>query len=64
MKHSTLGRPRSLTEAEVLEILEWHSLKRTNAQMAARYGIARGTLEAIVRTEGKGYKKAPKKEVA
>ena len=56
--YSTTGRPRKLTNTQVADILAWHRAKLTNGQMAARYGIARGTLEAIVRTGGKHYKQA------
>jgi len=56
--YSTTGRPRRLTDAQIAEILEWHESRRTNRQMAERYGIARGTLENIIRTHGQHYKQA------
>jgi transposase len=56
--YSTTGRPRRLTDSQIAELLEWHESRRTNRQMAARYGIARGTLENIIRTHGQHYKQA------
>lgn len=56
--YSTTGRPRRLTDSQIAEILEWYHSRLTNGQMAARYGIARGTLENIIRTNGEHYKQA------
>jgi transposase len=56
--YSTTGRPRRLTDSQIAELLEWHASRRTNRQMAQRYGIARGTLENIIRTNGAHYKQA------
>ena len=56
--YSTTGRPRRLTDAQIAEILEWYQTRLTNTQMAERYGIARGTLENIIRTNGQHYKQA------
>jgi hypothetical protein len=56
--YSTTGRPRRLTDAQIAEILKWYQSRLTNRQMAARYGIARGTLENIIRTHGEHYKQA------
>ena len=41
------------------KILAWYHSRLTNRQMAKRYGIARGTLENIIRTHGTHYKQAP-----
>ena len=56
--YSTTGRPRRLTDSQIAEILEWYEARLTNRQMAERYGIARGTLENIIRTHGQHYKQA------
>jgi transposase len=56
--YSTTGRPRRLTDAQIAEILQWYQSRLTNSQMAERYGIARGTLENIIRTNGQHYKQA------
>lgn len=56
--YSTTGRPRRLTDSQIAELVEWHESRRTNRQMAERYGIARGTLENIIRTHGEHYKQA------
>ena len=56
--YSTTGRPRRLTDSQIAEIVEWHGSRRTNRQMAERFGIARGTLENIIRTHGRHYKQA------
>ncbi len=57
--YSTTGRPRRLTDRQIAEILAWYQSRLTNRQMAERYGIARGTLENIIRTHGTHYKQAP-----
>jgi transposase len=56
--YSTTGRPRRLTNSQIAEILDWYQARLTNRQMAERYGIARGTLENIIRTHGEHYKQA------
>jgi transposase len=56
--YSTTGRPRRLTDSQIAEIVQWYRSRLTNAEMAARYGIARGTLENIIRTNGAHYKQA------
>ena len=56
--YSTTGRPRRLTDGQIAEILHWYHSRITNSQMAERYGIARGTLENIIRTSGEHYKQA------
>jgi transposase len=56
--YSTTGRPRRLTNSQIDEILDWYQARLTNRQMAERYGIARGTLENIIRTHGEHYKQA------
>jgi transposase len=56
--YSTTGRPRRLTDAQIAEILEWYDARCTNREMAKRYGIARGTLETIIRSHGEHYKQA------
>ena len=56
--YSTTGRPRRLTDSQIAEIMQWYRSRLTNAEMAARYGIARGTLENIIRTSGQHYKQA------
>jgi transposase len=57
--YSTTGRPRRLTDLQIAEILAWYQSRLTNREVAQRYGIARGTLENIVRTHGTHYKQAP-----
>ena len=56
--YSTTGRPRRLTDGQIAEILTWYRSRLTNSEMAERYGIARGTLETIIRTSGAHYKQA------
>jgi transposase len=56
--YSTTGRPRRLTDSQIAELVEWHESRSTNREMAERYGIARGTLENIIRTHGEHYKQA------
>ena len=57
--YSTTGRPRRLTDFQIAEILAWYASRLTNREVAERYGIARGTLENIIRTHGTHYKQAP-----
>ncbi len=57
--YSTTGRPRRLTDFQIAEILAWYRSRLTNREVAQRYGIARGTLENIIRTHGTHYKQAP-----
>lgn len=57
--YSTTGRPRRLTDLQIAEILAWYHSRLTNREVAQRYGIARGTLENIIRTNGTHYKQAP-----
>jgi hypothetical protein len=56
--YSTTGRPRRLTDFQIAEIMAWYLSRLTNREMAKRYGIARGTLENIIRTHGQHYKQA------
>lgn len=42
--YRTTGRPRTLTDTQIAEILEWHRTKLTDAKMAPRYRVARNWL--------------------
>ena len=55
-RKSTLGRPRTVTDAQIREILAWHAAKRTNRQKAQELGISLEVLAYVIRTHGEGYK--------
>jgi len=57
---STIGRPRSLTDSEVGEILTWHHTRRTVAEVAREYRVSVSTIHTIIRRNGR-YK-APSPE--
>jgi hypothetical protein len=54
-RYSTLGRPRSLTDAQVAEILAWRNQRMTLAQKAHSLGIPLTTLQYILTSRGANY---------
>lgn len=50
---STIGRPRALTDSEVMEILAWHHTRRTVADVAREYRVSVSTIHAIIRRKGR-----------
>jgi hypothetical protein len=56
-RHSTVGRPRRLTDADIEAILLWHATRRTTRQVAAQYGISTSLLRMLIQTRGAHYKK-------
>ena len=55
-RHSTLGRPRRVTDTQIAEILAWYATRRTNREKARELGISVETLQIIVRHGGRHYK--------
>jgi hypothetical protein len=56
IRRSVTGRPRALTDAQVLDVLAWHDSRMTLRQKAAELGISPGTLQNVIRTRGEHYK--------
>ena len=61
---STVGRPRTLTDAQVEEILRWHRSRRTLADVARQYGVSTATITAIIRRDGFYKQPSPEKRSA
>ena len=55
-RRSVMGRPRALTDAQILAVLAWHDARMTIKQKAGELGIAPGTLQSVIRTRGEHYK--------
>jgi hypothetical protein len=54
--YSTQGKPRSLTDAQIAEILAWADARRTIKQKAAELGLTAGLVAHVILTRGKQYK--------
>jgi hypothetical protein len=69
--HSTVGRPRRLTDAEVSWILHeharyqaWRALRitvRSHRQLAAVLGVSPGTVILAIRAQGRYKQPSPKR---
>jgi transposase len=55
--NSTVGRPRSLTDAQVAAILEWHRNRKSFKQFARELGVSQSTIQNCIRSCGR-YKQA------
>ena len=59
--HSTLGRPRKLTDAQVVKVMAWFALPRPGRPkmltLALDFGVALGTIQHCIEIRGR-YKKA------
>jgi transposase len=63
-RHSSIGRPRALTDSQVAEILEWNKARaglETYRQIAARLGVSPGVVRRAVKCQGQ-YKMAGRPE--
>ena len=56
--NSTVGRPRSLTDAQVAAILEWHRNRKSFKQFARELGVSQSTIRNCIECCGR-YKQAP-----
>jgi hypothetical protein len=54
-RYSTLGRPRTLSDAQVAQILAWQNQRMTRAQKARSLGIPFTTLQYILMSRGANY---------
>jgi hypothetical protein len=69
MRHSTVGRPRRLTDSQVAEVLKWHdalldwkSKRRTLEtiqQIAARLGVSRSSISSAIQRRGQFKRASP-----
>lgn len=60
--NSTTGRPRALTDAQVAEILAWHTSRKTIRDVANDYGVTRTTIANLIRRRGQ-YKQASRERL-
>jgi hypothetical protein len=58
-RHSTVGRPRRLSDADIEAILIWHATRRTARRVAEQYGISTSLLRQICQSGGHHYKSLP-----
>ena len=58
--YSTKGRPRSLTDAQVKLILDWHASRKSLTQLATELNVSKSTISNVIQNAGK-YK-APSPE--
>lgn len=58
---STVGRPRSLTDAQVEAILHWHATRKTIVDIAHEHGVSEQTIRYVIRRGGKFKQPSPEK---
>ena len=68
-RKSTIGRPRTLTEAQVAAILAWHDAMsawmatrasiKTIRQVAKEMGVTHGAITYVIRRRGQMKKASP-----
>ena len=56
MRYSTFGRPRRVTDNDIVEILAWADSQETRRQLAARIGVSVETVSKVIRSRGMHYK--------
>jgi hypothetical protein len=61
-RRSVLGRPRSLTAAQIDTVLAWHDSRVTLKQLAASMGVSTSTVVHAIQSRGTHYKQAPPEE--
>jgi hypothetical protein len=57
--NSTVGRPRSLTDAQVARILEWQKNRRTLKQLARELHVSTTTIQSAIRCQGRYKQPSP-----
>lgn len=63
--HSTKGRPRLVTDAQVEAILEWHRTYKPLRVFAAEIGLKKSTIQHVIDRKGQYKQPSPeKREVA
>lgn len=55
-RRSVTGRPRALTDAQLIAVLAWHDGRMTLKQKACELGVSPTTLQNAIRTRGEHYK--------
>jgi hypothetical protein len=58
-RRSTLGRPRTVTDAQVQEILAWHANRQTIDEKARQMGLTKNVIAYIIRTGGSYKQPSP-----
>ena len=63
--HSTRGRPRQITDAQVEAIMEWHRNHKPLRVFAAEIGLKTSTVQYVIERKGQYKQPSPeKREVA
>jgi transposase len=55
-RRSTLGRPRTVTDAQIEEILTWAAHRQTINEKARQMGLSKNVIAYIIHTRGTHYK--------
>jgi len=56
-RYSTVGKPRRVTDSHIARILTWHRNRISAKHLAREPGLWPSTLRAVVKTDGRHYKK-------
>jgi transcriptional regulator with XRE-family HTH domain len=56
MRYSTFGRPRRITDNDIVEILAWADRQETRRQLAVRIGVSVETVSKVIRSRSMHYK--------
>lgn len=59
--HSTKGRPRLVTDAQVEAILEWHRTYKPLRVFAAEIGLKKSTIQHVIDRKGQYKQPSPEK---
>ena len=59
--HSTRGRPRQITDAQVAAILEWHRNRKPLRVFAAEIGLSKATIWHVIKRNGEYKQPSPEK---
>lgn len=63
-RRSVLGRPRTLTAAQIEAVLAWHDARVSLKEFAASLGVSTSTVTHVIKSRGSHYKQAPPEERA
>jgi hypothetical protein len=63
-RRSTLGRPRTVTDAQIQETLTWHANRQTIDQKARQMGLTRNVIAYIIHTGGSYKQPSPEHRTA
>jgi hypothetical protein len=61
---SFMGRPRTVTDAQVTAILEWHRNHRTLKQLADELGLKVSTVKHVIAIKGQFKQPSPERRAA